>query len=303
MTENGPCTFSSMIEALHYQMKNAARSSLYHFVMEHLNYAHLNNNSQGIASNDSALGVFVQENVLWKLLLLTAITYIVWGDQINIVLGPLNIAALEESSRAGLATAALLGPVDDEPRASRVRVALPPGEINHVTIAIDPAFVQRNAVKSAEAQNHLDKCREYVARFAPVAAAEMRKYGIPASVILAQGLLESDAGDSKLARQTNNHFGVKCFSKRCKRGHCFNFTDDSHKDFFVKYTNAWGSYRAHSQFLKSTPRYASLFKLEGTDYQGWARGLARAGYATDKRYGEKLIAMIQNLELHRYDRL
>lgn len=271
--------------------------------MEHLNYAHLNKNSKGIASNDSGMGAFVQENVLWKLLLLTAITYIVWGDQINIVLGPLHSTALEETSPAGLAKAALLGPETEAgAHAQRVRVALPPGEINHVTMAIDPAFVQRNAVEASEARSHLGKCREYVARFAPVATAEMHKYGIPASVILAQGLLESDAGDSKLARQTNNHFGVKCFSKRCKRGHCCNFTDDSHKDFFVKYTNVWGSYRAHSQFLKNTGRYAALFKLDPSDYQGWARGLARAGYATDKRYGEKLIAIIQNLALHQYDR-
>jgi flagellum-specific peptidoglycan hydrolase FlgJ len=129
----------------------------------------------------------------------------------------------------------------------------------------------------------------------------MRRFGIPASITLAQGLLESNAGDSPLVRKTNNHFGIKCFSKTCKRGHCANFTDDSHKDFFVRYDNAWSSYRAHSQFLKNTKRYAALFNLDPADYRAWAQGLEKAGYATDPLYAEKLVALIENLGLNRYD--
>lgn len=144
-------------------------------------------------------------------------------------------------------------------------------------------------------------CRSYIERFAPVAVAEMRRYGIPASIALAQGLLESNAGDSPLARKTNNHFAIKCFSKTCKRGHCLNFTDDSHKDFFIRYENVWSSYRAHSLLLKNSKRYSALFQLEPTDYRGWAYGLKKAGYATDPLYAEKLIALIENLSLHRYD--
>ncbi len=268
----------------------------------------LHDNSNRIGPNDANTPTLMQEPVLWKLLLLSAIACIVWGEQINIVLGPINVATTLdniESSELGHARAALFGSSGSEQQTTaqghRIRVALPPGDMSNVTLAIDPAFARRNGVASSEAKRHAQACLEYVERFAPIATAEMRKYGIPASIILAQGLLESNAGGSPLARKTNNHFGIKCFSKRCKRGHCANFTDDSHKDFFVKYANTWGSYRAHSRFLKNTPRYAALFQLDNDDYMGWARGLAKAGYATDKKYAEKLVAIIENLGLERYD--
>lgn len=143
---------------------------------------------------------------------------------------------------------------------------------------------------------------EYVKRFAQVARIEMQKYGIPASVTLAQGLLESDAGASKLARKHNNHFGIKCHSKSCPKGHCVNYHDDSPKDFFRQYGTAWESFRAHSEFL-SRDRYKPLHKLKPTDYKGWARGLEKAGYATGSEYAEKLIRLIEDLKLHQYDRM
>jgi flagellum-specific peptidoglycan hydrolase FlgJ len=143
---------------------------------------------------------------------------------------------------------------------------------------------------------------EYVKRFAQVARIEMQKYGIPASITLAQGLLESDAGGSKLARKHNNHFGIKCHSKKCPKGHCVNYHDDSPKDFFRQYGTAWESFRAHSEFL-SRDRYKPLHKLKATDYKGWARGLERAGYATGSEYAEKLIRLIEDLKLHQYDRM
>lgn len=141
----------------------------------------------------------------------------------------------------------------------------------------------------------------YVDRFVDVAKKEMDKYGIPASITLAQGLLESNAGESKLAKRNNNHFGMKCFSKTCKKGHCSNFTDDTHKDFFRKYKNSWDSYRAHSLLLKNGKRYHPLFRLDKDDYKGWARGLKKAGYATDRYYAEKLINTIEDLQLYQYD--
>lgn len=141
----------------------------------------------------------------------------------------------------------------------------------------------------------------YVKRFSKVAKTEMEKYGIPASITLAQGLLESNVGASRLATRNNNHFGIKCFSKRCGKGHCSNFTDDSHKDFFRKYRSAWESYRAHSKLL-TAKRYSKLYKLKKTDYKGWATGLKKAGYATDPKYAEKIIALIEDLKLHQYDR-
>ena len=140
----------------------------------------------------------------------------------------------------------------------------------------------------------------YVNQFVEVAQSEMKKYGIPASITLAQGLIETNCGQSSLATKNNNHFGIKCFSRSCGKGHCSNFNDDSHKDFFRIYKSAWESYRAHSQLLQSK-RYKKLFRLKKTDYKAWAKGLKKAGYATDKHYAEKLIALIENLELYKYD--
>lgn len=142
----------------------------------------------------------------------------------------------------------------------------------------------------------------YVKRFAAVAQTEMKKFGIPASVTLAQGLLESNVGESALATRNNNHFGIKCFSRNCRRGHCSNFTDDSHKDFFRTYKSPWESYRAHSLMLYHNKRYKHLFDLNSNDYKSWSYGLKKAGYATDPNYGEKIAGMIEDLDLHQYDR-
>lgn len=254
-------------------------------------------------------GAMFREPVLWKFMLLAAITYLVWSEKLSIVLDLSPSSAREQLEPGGHKVKASLLPdffsgKPEKPvgkRRPRAAVVLPPESRTNITHAVDPGFAERNNVQSGEVSEAMAKCREYVARFGPVAVAEMHKFGIPASVILAQGLLESNAGESKLARGTNNHFGMKCFSKRCRKGHCANFSDDSHKDFFVKYSNVWGSYRAHSQFLKSAKRYSHLFELESDDFRGWARGLAKAGYATDKKYGEKLIALIQNLDLTAFD--
>lgn len=142
--------------------------------------------------------------------------------------------------------------------------------------------------------------REYIKRFARIAQLEQKKFGIPASISLAQGLVESRAGTSKLARTANNHFGIKCFSKKCGRGHCLNYHDDHAKDFFRKFSSAWESWRAHSKVL-SEGRYKKLHQY-GLDYRKWAQGLERVGYATDRQYAEKLIGVIETNELHKYDR-
>jgi flagellum-specific peptidoglycan hydrolase FlgJ len=140
----------------------------------------------------------------------------------------------------------------------------------------------------------------YIRTYAALARDQMRKHGIPASITLAQGLLESNIGNSRLAKENNNHFGIKCFSTSCSKGHCSNFSDDSHKDFFRKFASVAESFHAHSALLKK-PRYRSLYKLSPDDYKGWARGLRRAGYATDRSYDAKLIHLIESLELYKYD--
>ena len=140
----------------------------------------------------------------------------------------------------------------------------------------------------------------YITRFAKVAKGEQAKYGIPASISLAQGLIESRAGKSYLATKANNHFGMKCFARRCPKSHCINRSDDHHKDFFRKYKSAWESYRAHSELLNGK-RYARL-KKHGRDYKKWAYGLEQLGYATDRSYAEKLIGVIQRYNLQKYDK-
>ncbi|WP_373552316.1 glycoside hydrolase family 73 protein [Haliscomenobacter sp.] len=139
----------------------------------------------------------------------------------------------------------------------------------------------------------------YIDRYAPAAIRAMNNYGIPASITLAQGLLESNAGESKLALESNNHFGIKC-RRKCKGCTCRNYTDDDVYDMFRVFDSAWESYEEHSILLTS-PRYEHLQKY-GKDYKSWAYGLKRAGYATDKTYGQKLIRLIRNLNLDQYDK-
>ena len=128
----------------------------------------------------------------------------------------------------------------------------------------------------------------------------MDKYGIPASITLAQGLLESDAGDSRLATESNNHFGIKCRSK-CRGCTCRNYSDDDIYDMFRVFDSSWESFREHSLLLQ-IDRYVHLKKLGTKDYKNWAIGLKKAGYATDKNYHKKLIHIIEALDLSQFDK-
>lgn len=275
--------------------------------MAHFHHTHAAMNSK--TASAAFDGGMLSEPVLWKSLLLIAIAYLVWSEKLSIVLDLSPASSREHVEASGQRIKASLIPEIFSSRSAssevrnqpEVAVPLPSGTQGNLVFAIDPGYAVRNEIDATDMESAKAKCQDYIQRFGPVAVAEMRKFGIPASIILAQGLLESNAGDSKLARQTNNHFGIKCFSTRCKKGHCANFSDDSHKDFFVRYGNVWGSYRAHSSLLKNSRRYAHLFDIDPHDYRRWARGLAKAGYATDKKYGEKLIAIIHNLHLDRYD--
>ncbi len=143
--------------------------------------------------------------------------------------------------------------------------------------------------------------RDYIARYSQTAVGEMDKFGIPASISMAQAIVESRSGTSILAVKNNNHFGVKCFSKSCPKGHCANFTDDHHKDFFRKYAGSWDSWREHSHFLMKNS-YRKLLK-HGKDYRSWAKGLRECGYATDQSYDKKLIAIIERYDLQKLDDL
>ncbi|MGK0388800.1 MAG: flagellum-specific peptidoglycan hydrolase FlgJ [Maribacter sp.] len=176
----------------------------------------------------------------------------------------------------------------------------PANTFSNLGFVLNPNYAKVHKVSKRVVNLHTGKCKDYIDQYASIAQKEMKKFGIPASIKLAQGLLESNAGESKLAKHNNNHFGIKCFSKKCKKGHCSNFTDHSHKDFFKKYDSPKLSYRAHSEFLQKD-RYKYLKKLGTDDYQSWAYGLKEAGYATDKRYAGKLIRIIEALDLYEYD--
>jgi len=148
----------------------------------------------------------------------------------------------------------------------------------------------------------------YINRFKKIAISEMERTGVPASIKLAQGILESGDGKSTLARKANNHFGIKCHSSW--KGKTHYIEDDDYdengkiiKSCFRVYKNANSSYIAHSEFLRNGYRYEFLFRLSPTDYRGWARGLKQAGYATSPTYAEKLIRVIEASELHHFDKM
>lgn len=138
----------------------------------------------------------------------------------------------------------------------------------------------------------------YIAKYSKIAVEEMYRSGVPASITLAQGLLESGYGRSELAVKANNHFGIKCHDWK---GPSMYFDDDRKGECFRKYEHAEASFMDHSDFLRYRDRYKFLFELETSDYKGWAYGLKKAGYATDPQYPQKLIRLIEEYDLSRFD--
>ncbi len=142
---------------------------------------------------------------------------------------------------------------------------------------------------------------EYIERYRVLAVEEMRRTGVPASITLAQGIYESGAGTSRLATEGNNHFGIKC--KKEWTGPTLTHTDDRPRECFRKYATAEESYRDHSDFLRTRAHYGFLFLLDPLDYNGWAFGLKKAGYATSSTYPRSLLRLIEGYQLHQFDRL
>ena len=142
---------------------------------------------------------------------------------------------------------------------------------------------------------------DYIETYKDIAMREMREHKIPASITLAQGLLESAAGNSALAREAKNHFGIKCH--KGWEGDTYIMDDDEKNECFRKYDNAEESFVDHSLFLTTRSRYAALFDLDITDYEGWAKGLKAAGYATNPKYAQLLIDRINLYDLTKYDQI
>lgn len=144
----------------------------------------------------------------------------------------------------------------------------------------------------------INSTEDYLAAFSAIAQEEMRLYGIPASITLAQGILESGSGKGRLSVEANNHFGIKCHDWTGDRIY---HDDDALQECFRKYVDAKYSFRDHSLFLTTRKRYSDLFELRKNDYKGWAKGLKAAGYATDTKYPDKLISLIERYELYKLD--
>lgn len=168
--------------------------------------------------------------------------------------------------------------------------------------AILPLAILLLAVTAAPAQSRKGRQtrEEYIDRYKSIAIAQMERYGIPASITMAQGILESDCGNSLLSRESNNHFGIKC--KRNWTGERVYHDDDAPQECFRSYPSVEASYHDHAEFLDTQPRYDSLFAYSSDDYRSWARGLKAAGYATAPDYAQRLIRIIEECRLDLLDR-
>ena len=169
-----------------------------------------------------------------------------------------------------------------------------------ITGAVAAMLLIALTVPNAHGQSRMTR-QEYIDKYKETAMEAMRTHGIPASITLAQGCLESGDGNSDLAVKANNHFGIKCHND-WKGQTYYKKDDDPGKSCFRKYRNASESFKDHSDFLRYRDRYAFLFDLEITDYKGWCYGLKKAGYATDPQYAERLIKIIEDYRLYRFDR-
>lgn len=198
---------------------------------------------------------------------------------------------------------------DTTPVAQRVKKPIyrpnQPKKTETVAQKTNPATTPNNAgsTEILEATTRVKVTTEmvlaYIDQYKSIAKENMVKTGIPASITLGQAILESGAGTGPLSMQANNHFGIKCHKEWT--GPSIRYTDDEENECFRKYDDPSGSFRDHSYFLTSRPRYAELFQFGKDDYKSWAYGLKAAGYATDPKYPEKLIGLIERYQLGKYD--
>lgn len=154
-------------------------------------------------------------------------------------------------------------------------------------------------VATSKVKATTEDVKKYISDFKETAKSNMKSHGVPASITMAQGILESGVGFGQLAKEANNHFGIKCHTGWT--GESVKYDDDAEQECFRKYKDPAESYRDHSTFLSSRKRYESLFKLDKGDYEAWANGLKKAGYATDTLYPSKLIGIIERYELYKFD--
>ena len=172
-------------------------------------------------------------------------------------------------------------------------------KVDRTTKTEEPTKVEpTQTITESTPEVYANVTEEYIAIYSDIAQDEMRQYGIPASITLAQGILESASGRGRLSVEANNHFGIKCHGWT---GAKIYHDDDASQECFRKYNSSKYSFRDHSLFLTGRKRYSKLFDLAQDDYKGWAKGLRAAGYATDKKYPQKLISLIERYQLYKFD--
>lgn len=184
------------------------------------------------------------------------------------------------------------------PAQSEKQIKKEPPKMSQIKTSTEDQAKLENAEDLVEKKEFANPVEAYIYHYSGVAQEEMRLYGIPASIKIAQGILESGSGNGDLARRSNNHFGIKCNDWQ---GDKVYHDDDELQECFRKYKDPMYSFRDHSLFLYERPRYAFLFDYKRDDYKAWAKGLRRAGYATDPKYPDKLISLIERFKLYEYD--
>lgn len=171
----------------------------------------------------------------------------------------------------------------------------------HTPLALLAILLMSASVAQTQPVERKFTRQDYIEQYKGMAVKEMLLSGVPASITLSQGILESGDGNSTLARNANNHFGIKCHGQWT--GEKYYMDDDAKGECFRVYESVFDSYKDHSEFLSTRDRYSDLFKLKKTDYKGWAHGLKKAGYATNPKYPELLIKIIEENSLHQYDEM
>lgn len=238
------------------------------------------------------------ESFLWKLLMLSALAYFVWSEKISIDIGFVAIRKAELSDQFERHSADFFGLLGIASK-SGTGVRLEEDALNNLTFAIDPTYARRYHTDDETIRQSHEKCRLFIKRFSPVAIAEMRRYGVPASILLAQSLLASDAGTDVQALESNNFFLRTCQDDNCKALHFTRAGGEEGSDVF---SNLWGSFRAQSLFFKNSETYNRLMDGRNADYSTWARALDVFGYAADPQYGAKILALVKSLDLESFDR-
>lgn len=260
-------------------------------------YSSMGNASYHIEAPDHT---YKLEPFLWKLLLVSALAYFVWSDTISIDFGPISIEKAGMQHQVTQPKTDLFGLLGFE-HENNSDLRLDEGALDNLSFVLDPTYAARFGISGEQVQAHMERCSIFVKRFSPVAIAEMRRYGVPASLLLAQALLASDAGDNPICRETNNFFLRSCQPAACTVEHFADLESTDQVILVDEYPNLWGSFRAQSIFLKHTAPFSDLFQVDKNDYRTWAKGLESGGYSMDAEYGKKLIAIIQGLQLEHFD--